>query len=494
MTLQEMAAHQNIVIQCHDIPDADTIASGYALWAALRQLGAQPRLVYSGRAQVTKPNLAWMLKLLGIPLEYVEQLDAPDLLVTVDCQHGAGNLRCFEAARVAVIDHHRPEIEEGPDVLIRPALGSCATLVWDLLRSAGFNFAAAPTVCTALYYGLYTDTNGFAEMFHPLDRDLADSMPFDKALIKRLKSCALTVEELDIVADTLADPQQISAIGLLKARPCDPNILGFTSDIAQQVEQFDAVVVYCPLPGGLKLSIRSAVREIMANELAAFLARDIGSGGGNIEKAGGFLSADAMEKIYPGTPPQRVLEDRLALYARSYDHVYANNHQLDFASMPRYQKLPLPLGFAKSTDLFPAGTPITVRTLEGDVDTHTAADIYLMIGVEGEVYPIKAERFAATYKLLPTPYTMTTDYAPTITNKITGDKIDLLPFAHSCVPAGEKIIRAMPLTRQAKVFTNWDTEKYFFGRVGDYIAASEGTTDDLYIINREIFDKTYRLL
>jgi len=110
------------------------------------------------------------------------------------------------------------------------------------------------------------------------------------------------------------------------------------------------------------------------------------------------------------------------------------------------------------------------------------------------VYPIKAERFAATYKLLPTPYTMTTDYAPTITNKITGDKIDLLPFAHSCVPAGEKIIRAMPLTRQAKVFTNWDTEKYFFGRVGDYIAASEGTTDDLYIINREIFDKTYRLL
>jgi phosphoglycolate phosphatase len=154
--LEELSKHKNIVIQCHDVPGADTIASGFALARYMEWRGASPRLVYSGKARVSKPNLTLMLKLLDIPLEYVEDMPRCELLVTVDCQYGAGNVRRFEADHVAVFDHHRPEIPEGPSVVIQQSLGSCSTLIWDLIRREGFVFAAAPDVYNALCYGLYT--------------------------------------------------------------------------------------------------------------------------------------------------------------------------------------------------------------------------------------------------------------------------------------------------------------------------------------------------
>jgi phosphoglycolate phosphatase len=47
------------------------------------------------------------------------------------------------------------------------------------------------------------------------------------------------------------------------------------------------------------------------------------------------------------------------------------------------------------------------------------------------------------------------------------------------------------LSRDAKVFSDWDIEKYFLGRTGDYLAAPETDFRDVYIIKGEILDKTY---
>jgi hypothetical protein len=40
------------------------------------------------------------------------------------------------------------------------------------------------------------------------------------------------------------------------------------------------------------------------------------------------------------------------------------------------------------------------------------------------------------------------------------------------------------------VFIHWDKERYFCGRVGDFIAAPERNFNDVYIINRDVFRKT----
>ena len=88
MKLDRLLEYNDIVIQCHDDPDADTIASGFGVYSYLKLHGKQPRLVYSGDRQITKTNLVIMLKLLEIPLERVAEISAPELLITVDCVHG----------------------------------------------------------------------------------------------------------------------------------------------------------------------------------------------------------------------------------------------------------------------------------------------------------------------------------------------------------------------------------------------------------------------
>ena len=41
MRLKELLKYDDIVIQCHDNPDADTIASGYAVYCFLKAYGKE---------------------------------------------------------------------------------------------------------------------------------------------------------------------------------------------------------------------------------------------------------------------------------------------------------------------------------------------------------------------------------------------------------------------------------------------------------------------
>ena len=490
--IKNLAKYKHIVIQCHDIPDADSICSGFALQCYLRSLGADPALVYSGFAQITKPSLIMMIDMLKIDIDYVQEISQEtDLLITVDCQRGAGNVRKLEipeTADFAVIDHHRAEITEDVNCVIRSNLASCATLVWDLLCKE--NFVLDDRLRNALFYGLFTDTNGLAELRHPLDRDLAE-LPNDTGMIRKLKNAAITAEELDIVGRALGARKTFDTIGLLRADPCDANLLGFTSDIAQQVAQMDCCVVYSPQRFGIKLSIRCSAREIMASEIAGFLCQEAGSGGGNVEKAGGFIGLDKLKEKYPDIDPIEYLENRIKIYLENYDLVYAGNNDIDFASMPLYKKLPRPVGYATSTDIFPAKTKITIRTLEGDVDTITADNICLMIGVQGEVWPIKRERLETSYNLIDEPYRENAEYTPSIINRLSGDRKEILPFAKVCIPSAQKTVRAKKLVKDTKVFTSWDTEKYYFGTVNDYLVANDDSYDDCYIVRSDVFLETY---
>jgi phosphoglycolate phosphatase len=489
--LQEVLRHGDVVVQCHDVPDADAIASGFALSRFIESRGCKARFVYGGPRPITKPNLTRMVRKLEVPLEHVRELPRPRMLVTVDCQYGGGNLARFEADDFAVIDHHRPGIPEGANVLIRPALGSCSTLVWDLLRDAGFDFASAMPVNTALYYGLFTDTNQLSELRHPLDRDLAELSPVDWATVKEMRNSTLTAGELGIVSDALASAFTVGDVGVLKAKPCDPNILGFASDIAQQVDGFAACVVYCHVNAGLKLSVRSSVREVMASELAAFLAGEAGSGGGGMEKAGAFMACSDIGKVAPGVAPDDYLLERIRRYNGHFDHIYCGACDVDFNRAPVYRKLRNVQGFAKTADVFPEGAPICVRTLEGDIDTVASKDVYLMIGVAGEVYPIGRGRFERDYEALASAYASVAEYPPSVIDRRDGERKALLPHVRACVPRREKLIRAIELGRDAKVFSDWDRERYFLGRAGDYIAASDFDPGDIFVVNRAIFEKTY---
>lgn len=510
MKLSDLNSYNPVTIQCHDNPDADALASGFALYTYFKSMGKEVRLIYSGRNVVQKPNLCLMLENLQIPADYIKNPetlteDCPQhklkgLLVTVDCQYGAGNVVKIPAENVAIIDHHQIEIRDVEMSEINPALGSCSTLVWKMLRDEGFEIRDTK-LGTALYYGLYSDTNQFAEIYNPLDMDMRDALPCEKSLVQLFRNSNLSLDELEIAGVALIrhiynDDYHYAVI---KAQPCDPNILGLISDFLLQVAEVYTCVVYSDWKEGYKFSVRSCVKEVQANELASFLADGVGSGGGHHEKAGGFISRTLYEEMYPTLHSEAFFSERLNDYFDNTQIIIAKDYEIDISNMQPYVKKKMPLGFVQATDVLPVGTPITIRTMEGDVDMVVEPDLIIMIGVKGEVYPNRRRKFEKSYVLTEEDYRMSdcaikTEYQPTLHNRADGSVLSLADYAKVCISNGGTHIHAEELTTRVKVFTTWDEEKYMLGKPGDFLTVRCDDIHDIYVVERDIFFKTYEKL
>lgn len=496
LRLSKLLKYKDIVIQCHDNPDADALACGYVLKWYLKGKGIDARFVYGGRFKVGKPNLVLMMEHLGIEAEYVTSLEAPELLVNVDCQYGESNVTRFEAKNVAVIDHHQvsgflPEMSD-----VRSAYGSCSTVLYELLQAEDIDINENPDIATALYYGLMTDTSGFAEISHPSDKDLRD---FAKPILSEIllfRNSNLTRDELEIAGDALnhAAYNDKHRYGIIEAAPCDPNILGVISDMLLEVSGVDTCLVYSILPFGVKTSVRSCVKEVKAGELAAYLADGFGGGGGHLYKAGGFLKKELLEKAginYDKTSVEEFITKRLDKYFDESRIIYVANHKEDIGTMDKYTKNRIKVGFARAADFAEPGQVITIRTLEGDVDVTVHEDLYIILGIDGEIYPNSGEKFRRSYQVLEEEYVYPGEYEPTVINVVNGSRIKILPHAKSCMSVDGNEIYARELDCRVKVFTSWDPDKYYLGVPGDYLAARCDDTSDIYVINREIFGKSY---
>ncbi|MBP5192337.1 MAG: DHH family phosphoesterase [Eubacterium sp.] len=498
MKLNELLKYDDIVIQCHDNPDADALASGYGVYWYLEKMGKNPKFIYRGNNEIQKSNLLMMISALEVPVDYAPNFyEKPELLVVVDCQYGQSNVTKTEAGTVAVIDHHQV-IEELTELSeIRSTVGSCATVVWDMIRSEGLQVNEDKLLSTALYYGLYTDTARLSEMNHPLDRDMIEVLDVSMSIITEMSNSNISLEELKITGRAILDYDYYSKNRclIIHAEKCDPNILGVISDFSMETSGVDVCVAFYISPEELKFSVRSCVREVHANELAACLADKIGGGGGHLKKAGGAVYPDKLESIgvsYDFKSINDLFVRRIEEYYDKYEIIYAKDAELDISTMKKYEKQPQELGYVKLTDVFPLNTMVEIRTLEGDVSLRLDDDKYLMIGIEGEVYPITKEKLEKSYIPTGKPYSRNFEYEPSIRNLFTDEKKNVMSVAHGVISSGRTRIYAKPLDRYIKLFTTWNDEKYYSGAPGDYIAVREDDIHDIYIINGRFFDQLYK--
>ena len=72
MELKELLTYDSITIQCHDNPDADSIASGYGLYLYFKAHKKEVTLLYAGSFRIQKHNLKLMVEKLEIPIVYEE--------------------------------------------------------------------------------------------------------------------------------------------------------------------------------------------------------------------------------------------------------------------------------------------------------------------------------------------------------------------------------------------------------------------------------------
>ncbi len=508
MKLSDLLEFENIIVQGHNNPDADAIASGNAVTCFLKSQGKNVKFVYGGNFEIAKSNLKLMVSDLKIQIHHVrtqEELsellgmsvgELPDLIVTVDSQYGEGNIQQFKSNNIAVIDHHQatsllPTLAE-----VRPHQASCSTIVWDMLRKECVNVNGDINMATGLYYGLMTDSNNFSEIHHPLDMDMRDELEFNKAQITKFRNSNISQEELRIAGIALLGSEyyQDYHYSIVKADPCDPNVLGMISDMLLEVEDVECCLVYSIHDEGVKISVRSCVREVKANELAKFICEGVGEGGGHLVKAGGSIRRAMLEKEnvnYTASSVQQFFREKMHRYFLDTDIIYTDDYKADVSKMTLYGRKPFQLGYVIGKDIFPVGTRATIRTLEGDQDVKIENDTYIVFGIRGEVYPISKKRFEIDYIRTDGKYLYPAEYEPSIRNIDSSKSIKLIPFAKSCEISGDGRKYAKQLKRRTKIFTRWDQERYYLGRPGDYMVVSENDHGDAFIIDHDIFDKTF---
>lgn len=502
MKLAQLEQFDPITIQCHDNPDADALASGFGLYTYFKEKNKDVRLVYAGRNRIQKQNLTLMVDKLNIPVIFLQNEDVntvvKGLLITVDCQYGAGNVTRLSAENVAIIDHHQVEISDIPLSEIRSDLGSCSTLVWQMMKEEGFSFEGKFELGTAFYYGLFSDTNQFSEIYNPLDMDMRDTIPCTKSLFSLFKNSNLSLQELEIAGLALIKYiyNDDYRYAIIKANPCDPNVLGLISDLLLQVAEIDTCIVYNEQEEGIKFSVRSCVKEVRANELAAFLGEGIGSGGGHKEKAGGYIPKSRYEEYYPTLHTEAYFSKKMNEYFSNCKIIDTQTCEINVSDMQAYAKRKLPRGFVVADEIMPVGTPITIRTLEGDLDLTVEENLIIMIGVKGGVYPVTRERFEMKYhvtgeKYNPAKQALQADYKPTVINKLDGSARDIFQFARACIPTRESRIYAKMLTGMVKVFTPLKQEEYMLGKPGDFLAVRCEDRHDIFVIERDVFYKYY---
>ena len=496
MELKALDRFNEIVIQMHDNPDADAVGSAYAIYRYLVSKGKDVRIVYSGRFKINKSNMVLFIEELEIPVEYVEDIGNPELLLTIDCQYGEGNVTPFKARNVAMIDHHNTGRVSDDMCEIRSNIVSCTAVCFDMLRSEGVMVAEDVDIATALYYGLYMDSNGLSELRHPIEMDMLEELVFNEKLVQRLVNSNFSMKEMETagIAMLRSNYDENKRLSIIHSKPCDPNILGVIGDFLLQVDAIDVCVVFNECPGGYKLSIRSCIREISANDLASFLTEDIGDGGGHTTKAGGFIGEKRFEEKYGHMGIDAYFFNRVNKYYDGFELINAEKGIKNKRGFSLYKKKPVNCGYVKMSEFLPEGALCRLRTLEGDVQFCVTDELYIMIGLQGEAYPIERRVFETKYKERDVKYDVALDYAPTLKLVETEEIFDLTNYIKSCVSKDRSRIYAKCLTKPAKVFTKWDYDKYMIGNVGDYLCYLENDEHDIYVAKGEVFDATYKIV
>ena len=250
-----------------------------------------------------------------------------------------------------------------------------------------------------------------------------------------------------------------------------------------------------------RLSCTSKNPKIRALEFMDFVTGEFGNCDGDACNARGEIST-MLIRLEQGESYnlEQYFLDSLMAYFQECEIVcpweYGQKELELVQKLPLYKKKEVPWAMVKTTDIVEAGTVLKVKTLENTTGLNVTAseDVYMMIGVEGEVYNIQREKFEHSYEISEEPldiFEKMTAYIPTVEIMETGEYIAIDTLAKLSYPKAGKRIYARQLKRRTKVFSDRESDDYFIGKAGDYLAVRQEDLSDIYIIQGEIFKNTY---
>ncbi len=276
-------------------PDPDSIASALALKRLLwRRLAA---CIISPICPITRPQNQRLVKLLGITLTPLPEIDPGDFPRKAVVDNQPGHRKAFGALPFDVIIDHHPRLPEsrGGFVDIRPGYGATATIMTEYLREARIKPSAE--LATVLYYAIKTDTANFerplveADMraFHylfqfihqPLLRRL-ESSEFDRGM---LRSFQLALNRYCI---------RQNRIYAFLGEVATPDILVILADFLLKAEGIAWTIVAGIYEQRLVVIFRNDGLHKDANRLAVKAFAQMGDAGGHLASARAEVSLENL--------------------------------------------------------------------------------------------------------------------------------------------------------------------------------------------------------
>ena len=264
----------------------------------------------------------------------------------------------------------------------------------------------------------------------------------------------------------------------------------------------ELLIVTQEFPDSVQVGCISMTPRTKALEFLDYLFGNYGIIKGNANYAQGKMSTVLLKVSMKEKGIEKTVDyflDKADGYFSDLQRIVATsfvrNNQEELEKLEKYTKKNIPWAFVRSLDIAPKGTRIRIKTLENDtgVEIFAGEKMIVMIGCLGEIYEITEEKFRKTYTETEECldiFDRYFDFIPAVELPDTAEYITIDEMAHLCYPKSEPGILARPLDRRTKVFRKGSLD-YFIGKEGDYIAVRCDDYDDVYIIQQEVFLRTY---
>ncbi|TVR67697.1 MAG: exopolyphosphatase [Spirochaetaceae bacterium] len=287
-----------VIVQAHDFPDHDAVATAFALAELLRERGFQTRLCYGGTIQ--SESLQDAIKALEVEIASVADTPIPPeaQLIVVDGFAGNSNMTGVPGRLLAVIDHHPPPWKPDCDFAdIRVGYGACSTILFEYYRDAGVEMS--DRVATALLMGVMMDTAFMTRGVSRMDLDAFDVLfrRGDWQLAARLLKNSLSLSDLAAfrqAIDACVVARDFSFIAL--PGEYSPEVMALIGDFFLGLREVRFVVVVSGDRDEYRFSVRSGDDERPCDVIIHRAIHGIGSGGGHMHMGGGSIPRD----LYPG--------------------------------------------------------------------------------------------------------------------------------------------------------------------------------------------------
>lgn len=295
-----------VYLQVHDFPDADAVASAFALQNLFQHYAIDACIISVSHIREERLNkMIADLEIMIQPTAAIGRMRTRDKIILVDGCKGNANVTDLLGDEVAVIDHHlvtSPEDVQFAD--IRPNLGACSSLVGSYFLE--LDLQIPPKVATALMIGIGTDTAQLTRRVSAEDLKIYYTcfLLADIDYVKSMLRNPIHYRDLEHFSYLIKHLQRYGNIAFCHfPQGCGQNLLAIMATFALSLTEIDLVILSATNDNQVHFSVRNERSEWNAARFIQEALSDSGFGGGHQDMAGGLI-------------PDARLFDKNQLYAK----------------------------------------------------------------------------------------------------------------------------------------------------------------------------------